>query len=69
MLELSIIAVAFVAISVFLLCIKLILVPGSKFGGIHISESKELRKRGIHCVQSMDAMARRENKHRVKERR
>ncbi len=68
MLKLSIITLAIVAVSMFLLCVKLILVPGSKFGSSHIGESKEMRKRGIHCVQSMDYMERRENRHKVKER-
>lgn len=55
--------------AVFLLCIKIILQPGGKFSSMHISDSKEMRKRGIHCVQSMDAMERKENPHKVRERR
>lgn len=51
-----------------LLCIKMLLVRGGKFSSTHIGGSKAMRKRGIHCVQSMDAMERRPNSHRVEER-
>ncbi len=68
MLKLALITACFVAFAVLLLCIKILLVPGGKFGSTHIGGSKEMRKRGIHCVQSMDAIERKENPHRVKER-
>ncbi len=68
MLKLALIILGIVAISVILLCIKMILIPGAKFGSSHIGHSREMRKRGIHCVQSMDAMERRANPHRVEER-
>lgn len=68
MLRLALITVCFVAFAVLLLCIKMLLVPGGKFGSTHIGGSKEMRKRGIHCVQSMDAIERRENPYRVNER-
>lgn len=67
MLKLSIITLGIVALSMILLCIKMIIIPGSKFGGSHIGGSKEMRKRGIHCVQSMDSMDRKENPHKVRE--
>ena len=69
MLKLALITLGFVGLSVILLCIKVILVPGGKFGSTHIGGSKAMRKRGIHCVQSMDAMERRPNPNRVSERR
>ena len=59
MLKLVLITLGIVALSVLLLCIKMILKPGSKFGSTHIGGSKAMRDRGIHCVQSMDAMERR----------
>ena len=68
MLKLALLTLIFVAISVALLCIKMLLVPGGKFSSTHIGGSKAMRKRGIHCVQSMDAMERRPNSHRVEER-
>ena len=68
MLKLALIILGIVAISVILLCIKMILIPDAKFGSSLIGHSREMRKRGIHCVQSMDAMERRANPHRVEER-
>jgi len=68
MLKVALITAGIVAISIALLCIKLIVMPNGKFASSHISDNKEMRKRGIHCVQSMDKMMRRENPHKVKER-
>lgn len=67
MLKLLLLVAGIVAVAVALLCIKLILRPGSKFSSMHIGDSKEMRRRGIHCVQSMDAIERKENPHRVSE--
>ena len=69
MLKLALITLGIVALSVLLLCIKMLLKPGSKFGSTHIGGSKAMREKGISCAQSMDAMMRRENPHRVQERR
>ena len=68
MLKVALLTVGIVAISIVLLCIKLIVLPNGKFASSHISDNKEMRKRGIHCVQSMDKMMRRENPNKVKER-
>ena len=68
MLKVALLTVGIVAISIALLCIKLIVLPNGKFASSHISNNKEMRKRGIHCVQSMDKMMRRENPNKVKER-
>lgn len=68
MLKLSLITLGIVAISVLLLCIKMLLRPDGQFGSQHIGDSKAMRQRGIHCVQSMDAMERRENRYKVSER-
>ncbi len=62
MLKLALITLGIVALSVLFLCIKILLKPGSKFGSTHIGGSKAMRDRGIHCVQSMDAIERREHK-------
>lgn len=67
MLKLALLTLGFVALSVLFLCVKMLLKPGSRFGSVHIGGSKAMRDRGIHCVQSMDAMERREKRH-VKER-
>ena len=68
MLKVALITSGIVAISIALLCIKLIVKPNGKFTSMHISDNREMKKRGIHCVQSMDRMMRRENLHKVKER-
>jgi hypothetical protein len=67
MLKVALLTAGIVAISIALLCIKLIVLPNGKFASSHISHNKEMRKRGIYCVQSMDKMMRRENPHKVKE--
>ncbi len=68
MLNLLLITLGFVAISVALLCVKIIIKPKGKFSSMHIGDSVAMRKQGIHCVQSMDKMERRKNPHRVSER-
>ena len=67
MLKLALLTLGFIALSFLFLCVKMILKPGSRFGSTHIGGSKAMRERGIHCVQSMDAMERREKLH-VRER-
>lgn len=67
MLKLALFTLGIVALSVALLCIRMLLLRGGTFHSQHIGASRAMRERGIHCVQSMDAMERRENKHRVKE--
>ena len=68
MLKVALLTAGIVAISIALLCVKLIVLPNGKFASSHISGNKEMRKRGIHCVQSMDRMMRRETPLKVKER-
>ena len=65
MLETICITVGIVAICVFFLCIG-ILIKG-KFPSLHVSANKEMRKRGIGCVQSQDREARKANKHAIAE--
>lgn len=61
MLKLMLIVLAVVAVSMLLLTVNIWL-RGGEFRSQHIGQSKEMRRRGIHCVQSMDAMERREKK-------
>lgn len=67
MLKLALLTIGIVFIAIILLCVKLIFVRDGKFSSMHIGDSKEMKRRGIHCVQSMDAMARKENPYKVKE--
>ena len=57
-----------IAICVALLAIKIIVKKNGRFPNIHVGGNKEMRKRGIKCVQSQDRDARRPNPMAVKER-
>ena len=57
MLKLMLIVLAIVAVSMLLLTVNIWL-RGGEFRSQHIGQSAEMRRRGIHCVQSMDRMER-----------
>ena len=65
MLKLFLIVLGFVGIAIAFLAIKLFF--GQKFVHLHIDGNKPLNKKGIHCVQSLDARERKENPHKVSE--
>lgn len=67
MLKLMLLVVLFCALSVLLLCVGVLLRKDGRFRSLHIGQSPHMRRHGIHCVQSMDRMMRRENPHRVSE--
>ncbi len=67
MLKILLITLLIVAISVPLLAIKIILKKNGRFPNIHVSGSKDMRKRGIGCVQSQDHAARKLNPHAISE--
>lgn len=54
MLKTMLLCVLIIAIAMVLLAVRIIIIKGGKFSSQHISQSKAMRKRGIHCVQSMD---------------
>ncbi len=58
MLKLLLIVLILVAAAMLLLTVN-IWMRGGTFRSLHIGQSREMRRRGIHCVQSMDAMERR----------
>ena len=58
-----------IAICVALLAIKVIVKKNGRFPNTHVGGNKEMRRRGIKCVQSQDRDARRHNPMAVKERR
>ncbi len=68
MFKLVLIICAICLISVLLLSIGVILRTDGKFRSLHIGQSPHMRSRGIHCVQSMDRFMRKDNPHRVPER-
>lgn len=59
MAKLLLITLAFVAVAVALLALKLLVKGDARGPMTHIGASKAMRERGIHCVESMDAMERR----------
>ena len=59
MLKGLLITLIIVGISMAFLAIKLIVKKNGRFPNTHIGHSAAMRKRGITCVQSMDAMERR----------
>lgn len=54
-----------VGVSMLFLSIKLLLSRKASFPNTHIGHSPAMRKRGITCVQTMDAMERRENPRKI----
>ncbi len=50
-----------------MLSVRIILQKGGKFRSLHVGQSPDMRKKGIHCVQSMDRMMRQQSPYRVKE--
>lgn len=56
---------ALLAVGVAFLSIRLFF--GKAFVKTHVDQSKAMRQRGIHCVQSQDAAARAQNPHRINE--
>ncbi len=57
-----------IGIGMLFFCVKILLKKNGRFPNTHVSGSKEMRKRGIGCVQSQDAAMRRKSPHAVSER-
>lgn len=68
MLKLIVSCLVLIAISFVFLCVNLLFRKNGRFPNIHVSQNKEMRKRGIGCVQSQDAAMRRVNPNAVNER-
>ncbi len=60
MLKIAFPCLIIIAIAMFFLCVGVIFGHRHTFRSQHIGHSKAMRRRGIHCVQSMDAMERRQ---------
>ena len=56
-----------IAISFALLAITIIIKKNGKFPNTHVGGNREMRRRGIKCVQTQDKDARRDNPMRVSE--
>lgn len=49
MVEILILTLIIIGLSIVLLGIRVFFVKGGKFPGLHVSDSPEMRKRGISC--------------------
>ncbi len=61
MLKLLLLSTVVIALCIIMMCIGMILKKNGSFPKTHVSQNKELRKRGITCVQSQDYAARHKN--------
>ena len=53
-LKIVLITIAVVSISILALSIRIVLIKDGKFPETHISRNKEMKEKGIQCVQAMD---------------
>ena len=67
MIKVFLLTTAFVAICMVLLAITILIKKNGRFPNIHVGGNKEMRKRGIKCVQSQDRDARKHNPMTVEE--
>ncbi|MBR0046223.1 MAG: hypothetical protein IJP75_04975 [Bacteroidaceae bacterium] len=54
MVKTVILCVIIVGVAVLLLSVRILLKKNGRFVKTHVSQSKEMRKRGVTCVQSQD---------------
>jgi len=67
MLKTFLLAVLFLLAGVALLSVGIWIRKGGKFPNIHVGKNPAMRKRGIGCVETQDAQARKANPMAVKE--
>lgn len=65
MAKLLLLTLVVVLLAVILLSIKMILRKNGRFSSIHISDSKAMRERGIHCATSQDREIRRKSNKKI----
>ena len=61
MIETLLLTVLIIAISMALLCVKVLLKKNGRFSSQHVHDNPGLRKQGIHCVMDQDREARQRN--------
>lgn len=54
MLKILLFSVLIIAISMALLCVKLLFKKDGEFSSMHIHDSQAMKDRGIHCVMEQD---------------
>lgn len=62
MIKTLLLSVLIIAISVALLCVKVLFRKNGRFSSQHIHDSQAMRERRIHCVMDQDREARRKGK-------
>lgn len=67
MLEIFLLSALIIAIGMAFLCVKLLLKKNGSFSSIHIHDSLEMKRRGIHCVLDQDREQRRGSRFAVRE--
>ena len=55
-LKVVLIVIALVSTSILALSIRIVLVKDGKFPETHIGRNPEIKKKGIHCIPTMDRM-------------
>ena len=68
MIKLLLLTTLIVAICMALMAVTIIIKKNGRFPNTHVGGNKEMRKRGIKCVEAQDKDARRENPHAIPER-
>ncbi len=66
--EVFLLTTLILAICIVLLAITIIIKKNGRFPNIHVGGNKEMRRRGIKCVEAQDKDARRDNPHAIPER-
>ena len=68
MIKVLLLTTLIVAICMVLMAITILIKKNGRFPNTHVGGNKEMRKRGIRCVETQDKEARRENPHAIPER-
>ena len=65
-LKIILLSVALVAIAMFGLAIRILLLKGGKFPNTHVSGNKYLKSQGVFCSQTQDKIAQRDARKKAK---
>lgn len=68
MIKVLLLTTLIVAICMALMAITILIKKNGRFPNTHVGGNKEMRKRGIRCVETQDKEARLENPHAIPER-
>lgn len=63
--KIILLSIALVAIAIFGLAIRILLIKGGKFPNTHVSGNKYLKKQGVYCSQTQDKLAQRDARKKV----